>query len=145
MSQHDDLLRLERAAWEALSSSGAAAATFYAEVLAGDVLMLLPGGLVLDDRTQVIDSMRGTPWTSFELSDERVVELTDDCAVVATGRLRVATKAGRCSTAPTCARTARGGWRSTSRRRSDREGRPVSASAQTMTVRTSGMSRKSVS
>lgn len=32
---------------------------------------------------QVIDSMRRAPWTSFGLTDERVVELTEDCAVVA--------------------------------------------------------------
>jgi hypothetical protein len=78
----DELVGLERAAWDALSSDGEAAATFYSEVLADDVLMLLPGGLVIDDRQTVIDSMRGTPWTSFEMSDERVLELTDSCAVV---------------------------------------------------------------
>ncbi|MGI8575519.1 MAG: nuclear transport factor 2 family protein [Egibacteraceae bacterium] len=83
MSQHDCLLALERTAWEALSSSGDAAADYYAEVLAGKVLMLLPGGLVIDDRAKVIDSMRGAPWTSFELADERVLELTGDSAVVA--------------------------------------------------------------
>ena len=83
MPQHDDLLHLERAAWEALSSNGDAAAAFYADVLAGDVLMLLPGGLVIDDRSQVIESMRGAPWTSFELMDERVLDLTADSAVVA--------------------------------------------------------------
>lgn len=45
--------------------------------------MLLPGGLVIDDRARVIESMRGTPWTSFELTDERVLPLTEESAVVA--------------------------------------------------------------
>ena len=45
--------------------------------------MLLPGGMVLDDRGDVIESMSGSPWTSFELSDERVFELGEGSAVVA--------------------------------------------------------------
>lgn len=43
--------------------------------------MVLPGGHVIDDRAVAIDSMSGTPWTSFELRDERVLELTEDSAV----------------------------------------------------------------
>jgi hypothetical protein len=38
---------------------------------------------VIDDRDRVVDSMRGAAWESFELADERVLELTDGCAVVA--------------------------------------------------------------
>ncbi len=44
--------------------------------------MVLPGGMVLDDRDEVIDSMSGAPWESFDLSEERVQELAADCAVV---------------------------------------------------------------
>ena len=82
MSTTDELLALERAAWEALSTDGAATA-FYAEGLADRVLMLLPGGMVIDDRDAVIGSMQGAPWSSFELTDERVHRLTDTSAVVA--------------------------------------------------------------
>ena len=83
MTIRDELLELERAAWEALSTGGDAAASFYERVLANEVLMLLPGGLVIDDRSAAIDSMRGDPWTSYQLSDERVLELNEDCGVVA--------------------------------------------------------------
>ncbi len=83
MSDHDDLIALERSAWEALSSSGDAAAEFYERVLADEVLMLLPGGMVIDSRDDVINAMRGEPWSSFELSDERVVDLGPASAVVA--------------------------------------------------------------
>jgi Domain of unknown function (DUF4440) len=83
MSTSEDLLAMERAAWEALSTDGDAAAAFYEDVLASEVLMLLPGGLVIDDRAQVVDSMRGAPWSSYELSGERVHELSDTSAVVA--------------------------------------------------------------
>jgi hypothetical protein len=79
----DELMQLERDAWKALSTSGEAAADFYGRVLHDDVLMLLPGGLVIDDRAAVIDSMQGAPWDSYELSDERVLALGHDSAVVA--------------------------------------------------------------
>jgi hypothetical protein len=78
----DELIGLERAAWAALSSDGEAAAAFYSDVLADEVIMVLPGGLVIDDRSTVIESMRGAPWSSFELTNERVFELTDSSAVV---------------------------------------------------------------
>jgi len=78
----DDVLEIERAAWEALSTEGAAA-PFYADVLAREVLMLLPGGMVIDDRDQVIDSMAGAPWSAYELADEQVLDLGPDTAVVA--------------------------------------------------------------
>ena len=77
-----ELIALEREAWMALSSSGEASAEFYARVLADDVLMLLPGGMVIGDRAQVIDSMHGAPWDSFKLVDERVLELGEDSAAV---------------------------------------------------------------
>ena len=80
---HAELIDLEHEAWKALTTGGAAATAFYERVLAGEVLMLLPGGLVIDDRAEVIASMGGDPWSSFSLSDERVIELTDDSAVVA--------------------------------------------------------------
>jgi Domain of unknown function (DUF4440) len=89
MSSHSDLIELEHSAWQALSSSGDAASKFYEDTLASRVLMLLPGGMVIDDRNQVIDSMRGDPWDEFELADERVLPLSDDSAVVAyRGRAR---------------------------------------------------------
>lgn len=83
MTTRHDLLELEREAWRALATGGVAAATHYGSVLARDVLMLLPGGLVVDDRQQVIDSMQGAPWDAFELTDERVLQLDERAAVVA--------------------------------------------------------------
>lgn len=111
MSAHDELIELERDAWKALATSGEAAAEFYERVLADEVLMLLPGGLVIDDRAAVIDSMRGAPWDAYELSDERVLTLGDDGAVVA--YRATASRAGSDYTAlfaSTYVR-ARGAWR----------------------------------
>lgn len=83
MHADKELLQLEREAWKALSTSAEAATTFYSEVLAQHVLMLLPGGTVIDSRQQVIESMQQADWTGFELTDERVLDLTDGSAVVA--------------------------------------------------------------
>jgi hypothetical protein len=78
-----ELLDLERRGWEALSTSGEAAAALYEEVLADEVLMLFPGGMVMDDRSQIVASMTGPPWQSFEISDERVLPPSGSAAVVA--------------------------------------------------------------
>jgi hypothetical protein len=80
---HDDLVELERSGWNALATSADDAAAFYEGVLARRVLMLLPGGMVIDDRARVVDSMRGAPWDSFELAGETVLPLSDSSAVVA--------------------------------------------------------------
>ena len=83
MDLNEALIERERAAWRALSTDGETAAAFFADVLADEVLMLLPGGLVIDDREQAIDAMRGGPWASFELADERTLTLGPDSAIVA--------------------------------------------------------------
>ena len=82
MSIEKDLIDLERRGWDALSTEGGAAA-FYGEVLAREVLVLLPGGMVITDRSAVVASMGGTPWSSYELGDLRVVPLGEDAATVA--------------------------------------------------------------
>jgi hypothetical protein len=78
-----DVAQLERAGWDALSTSGAAAAAFYDRVLADDVLMVLPRGLVIRDRAEAIAAMSGAPWDHHELTDLEVVTLGDDVRVVA--------------------------------------------------------------
>ncbi|GAA3383779.1 nuclear transport factor 2 family protein [Cryptosporangium minutisporangium] len=79
----DEVTTLEEQGWRALASGPAAALEFYERVLDDAVLMLLPGGLALDDRDTILKSMSGQPWASFELSDWRVVRPTPDTAVVA--------------------------------------------------------------
>lgn len=81
----DEIIGLEHDGWEALSSSGEAARAFYERVLDRSVVMFLPGGMVLDDRAAIIDSMSGSPWSSYELEDVRCVQPTPDTGVVAYG------------------------------------------------------------
>jgi hypothetical protein len=77
----DELADLERESWKALVTDGAAS-PFYDRVLAKDVLMLMPGGMVIDDRQTVVDAMKGAPWSSYELGTMHVFALGDDSAVV---------------------------------------------------------------
>lgn len=83
MTVPNDLPELERAMWRAMVAGPDEAVAFYDEVLADRVLMLFPGGMVIDDRQQVVDSMRSVGWDSYELSDERVFDLGESSAVVA--------------------------------------------------------------
>jgi hypothetical protein len=80
-----ELIELEEQGWRALSSTGEAAAEFYEQVLDDTVVMLLPGGMALDDRAAIVQSMSGQPWSSFELDDLRVLQPTTDTAVVTYG------------------------------------------------------------
>ncbi|WP_433557853.1 DUF4440 domain-containing protein [Pseudonocardia xinjiangensis] len=62
---------LEERGWQALATEGAGA-EFYREVLDDTVVMLLPGGLVLDDRAAIIEAMSGPPWSTYRI--ERLTE-----------------------------------------------------------------------
>jgi hypothetical protein len=86
MSQ-SQAIALEEQGWEALSAGGDAARAFYESVLDRTVVMLLPGGLALDDRAFIVDAMAGQPWSSYELDDLRSFQPTEDTAVVTYGVL----------------------------------------------------------
>ena len=81
----DGLIELERRGWQALSTSAAAALAFYDEILDEEVVMLLPGGLMLDERRAILDSMAGPPWSSYELRDARAWHPTADTGIVVYG------------------------------------------------------------
>jgi hypothetical protein len=92
VSTDEELAALERAGWDALTLGGEHARAFYAEALDDAALMLLPGGLLIEDRQTLLDAMAGPPWSSYRLEDLRVVRPTADTAVVAYGA--VAQRAG---------------------------------------------------
>jgi hypothetical protein len=80
----DELIDLEMQGWEALTAGGEEARAFYDDVLDDRVLMLLPGGLVLDDRSAILDGFADAPpWASFELESAQVLRLREDGAIVA--------------------------------------------------------------
>ena len=75
---------LEEQGWQALATEGAAS-KFYGEVLDDTVVMLLPGGLVLDDRAATIASMSGPPWSSYRSIGLTEHRPTADTALVTYG------------------------------------------------------------
>ena len=76
---------LERAGWDALVEGGDAARSFYDGVLDDDVVMQLPGGLLLTDRAVMLQTMGDSPWSSYELADVAVRTPADDVALVTYG------------------------------------------------------------
>lgn len=81
MTQHE-LADLEEQGWQALSSTGAAAAGFYRRVLDETVVMLLPGGMLLDDRETIIKSVSAQPWSSYQPHGVRVLQPAPDTGIV---------------------------------------------------------------
>lgn len=80
-----DVIKLEEQGWRALSSSPSQATAFYEEVLDEQVVMALPGNLLLDDRSEILRSLAGQPWATFELEHLVLLEPTDGMAVVVYG------------------------------------------------------------
>lgn len=81
----DELAALERQGWDALSTHGDAGRAFYDEALDEQAVMLLPGGIVLDDRAAIVESMSGQPWSHYALEDVRTFRPASDVGVVTYG------------------------------------------------------------
>ncbi len=81
-----DLVALERRSWQALSAESSTAKSFYRQVLGDAVVMVLPGGMLLSDRDENIESIgNSSPWTSFKLERPQVLLPTEDTMVVSYG------------------------------------------------------------
>jgi hypothetical protein len=82
-----ELEATERQGWDALC--GPEGAAFYEDLMAEDGLMVFPG-LVLDKAHTVRAIRAEDPWTSYEMSDVRIIETSEGGIVVyaasATGR-----------------------------------------------------------
>jgi Domain of unknown function (DUF4440) len=85
MTMSSELIGLEEQGWRALATSGEAAAHFYHQVLDDNPVMVLPGGMMLDDREVIIRSMSGQPWSAYELFGVRAFQPTADTGIVVYG------------------------------------------------------------
>lgn len=75
-----ELLDLEHQGWQSLCNS--TGADFYGSLMTDDGVMVLAHGFVFS-RQQVIDSLNDAPpWSGYELSDERLIPLSDSAAVL---------------------------------------------------------------
>ena len=77
-----ELIDLEEQGWRALSTEGDAGKKFYASVLREDAVMLFPGGMRVEGRDRILESLGAQPWQSFRIEDPKVVKLSDDAATV---------------------------------------------------------------
>lgn len=76
----EELLDLERAGWRSLCES--TGDRFYGELMTDDALMVLANGAVMD-RAAVTGALgQAPPWSSFELSDPRLVQAGPDTAAL---------------------------------------------------------------
>jgi ketosteroid isomerase-like protein len=77
-----EVLDLEVRGWRALSTGPAEATAFYRDVLDEDVVMLLPGGLVLRGADAVLPTLGTDPWRGFGLADPEVRSPAPDVALL---------------------------------------------------------------
>ena len=79
------LLDLERRGWDSLCDR--TGGEFYGGLMTEDAVMVLANGMTLD-RESVVGSLRhAPPWSSYEISDARVVRTgADSAALVYVGR-----------------------------------------------------------
>nr|WP_255698097.1 MULTISPECIES: nuclear transport factor 2 family protein [Halomonas] len=73
---------MERQGWAALSTEGDAARNFYASVLREDAVMLFPGGLLLEGKERILQSIGPQPWQTFQIEEVGVVTLAADAATL---------------------------------------------------------------
>ena len=80
MTLEQRLIEVETAGWEALSTPGAGA-EFYRANMTEDALMVFGFGVL--ERAAAIDAMAAAPpWSWFRLEQPRVVELSEEAAVL---------------------------------------------------------------
>lgn len=77
-----ELLALETQGWEALSGRVAAAREFYESVLHDECVMLLPGGILLEGTSAILDSFDTRPWERFTIEDPRTIWLAPGVTVL---------------------------------------------------------------
>ena len=79
----NELIELERQGWKALSTEGDAGREFYSSVLREDAVMLLPGGIFINGRENILQSFGSQPWDTFEIENPKVVSLTSNARTLA--------------------------------------------------------------
>lgn len=82
LAAEEETFALEVRGWEPLTRGGEEATSFYRGVLDEDVVMLFPGGMVLQGADAVLPTLGVDPWQGFALADPAVRHPTPDVAVV---------------------------------------------------------------
>ncbi|MGG6237177.1 DUF4440 domain-containing protein [Nodosilinea sp. AN01ver1] len=81
-TQMQDLADLERQGWQALSTEGDAGQRFYSQVLHDSAIVLLPGGMALRGKANILAALAAQPWQSFHLEDLEAIALSPAAGIV---------------------------------------------------------------
>lgn len=82
MDDTRDVLAAEQEGWVALADNPVRATAFWEQHLDDEVLLLLPGGLRIEDRDEALAAMGGPPWSSYRLDDLRALPVAEGVVVV---------------------------------------------------------------
>ncbi|KQX61847.1 nuclear transport factor 2 family protein [Angustibacter sp. Root456] len=74
------LTNFERQGWDSLTRSQGG--DFYGALMTDDAVMVLVNGMVLDRATVASSLNDSPPWDTYELTDERLVQVSDDVAAL---------------------------------------------------------------
>lgn len=76
------LIELEEQGWQALSSEGEAGKKFYSAVLHDDAIMLFPGGVFINGKEKILESLAAQPWRAFQIEEPQVISLSENAGVL---------------------------------------------------------------
>ncbi|WP_416676596.1 nuclear transport factor 2 family protein [Egbenema bharatensis] len=76
------MIDLEEQGWQALSTDVEASKTFYNSVLRDDAIMLFPGGMIIEGKEKILQSLAAQPWKSFRIEEPRVISLSESAEVL---------------------------------------------------------------
>jgi uncharacterized protein (TIGR02246 family) len=78
----NELLKIEKEGWHALSTNGDVAKTFYRSLLCEDAMMVFPGGMVLVGKEKILESFATQPWDTFQIENAQVLELSETASIL---------------------------------------------------------------
>ena len=77
-----DLIDLEEQGWQALSTDVEASKKFYSSILRDDAVMLFPGGMIIEGKKKILQSLDAQPLKSFQIEEPRVISLSESAEVL---------------------------------------------------------------
>lgn len=77
-----DLIEIEEQGWQALSTDVEASKKFYSSVLRDDAVMLFSGGMIIEGKEKILQSLAAQPWKSFQIEEPRVISLSEGAEVL---------------------------------------------------------------
>lgn len=77
-----DLIKLEELGWQALSSAGDIAKEFYDSLLTDNAVMIFPGGMIIEGKENILESIDVQPWKFFKIEESRIISISESVKAV---------------------------------------------------------------